>query len=139
VFPLDAALLVELEVVFRLLLAVALGAVVGYERQRADKPANLRDYLLVSLGSATFTVVSIHGFPGGDAGRVAAQIVTGIGFLGAGVIIRQQGTIVGVTTAAGIWVCAGIGMACATGLYTIAVATTLVAFLALRLRHHEDL
>src|SRR6266540_84841 len=99
-------LLLQGEIVVRLLLAAALGAAVGYERQRSEKPARLRDYLLVALGSSAFTLVSIYGFPGGDPGRIAAQIVTGIGFLGAGVIIRQQEQIVGVTTAAGIWVCA---------------------------------
>ena len=68
--------------VLRLLLATGLGAVVGFERQRSDKPARLRDYLLVALGSAAFTLVSIYGFPSGDPARIAAQIVTGIGFLG---------------------------------------------------------
>jgi putative Mg2+ transporter-C (MgtC) family protein len=131
----DIDVRLQLEILARLLAAGLLGAVVGWERQRADKPARLRDYLLVALGSAAFTVVSIYGFPRGDAGRVAAQIVTGIGFLGAGVIIRQQqGGIVGVTTAAGIWVCAAIGMATAAGLYVVAVGTTIIAFLALRLR-----
>lgn len=134
----EAAALAQAEILARLLLAAVLGAVVGYERQRADKPASLRDYLLVSLGSATFTTVSIHGFYPGDAGRVAAQIVTGIGFLGAGVIIREQGHIVRVTTAAGIWVCAGIGMAAAAGLYAVALLTTAIGFIALRLRLFGD-
>ena len=125
---------IQTEALLRLLLAAVLGAAVGYERQQADKPARLRDYLLVTLGSAAFTLVGLYGFVDGDTGRVAAQIVTGIGFLGAGVIIREQGHIVGVTTAAGIWVCAAIGMASAAGLYLVAVATTVVAFLALRLR-----
>lgn len=124
----------ELEALFRLLLAAALGAVVGFERQRAEKPARLRDYLLVSMGACAFTLVSIFGFPEGDPARVAAQIVTGIGFLGAGVIIRQQGTIVGVTTAAGIWVCAAIGMAAGAGMYLVALVCTVIAFVALQLR-----
>jgi putative Mg2+ transporter-C (MgtC) family protein len=124
----------ELELLARLLLAAALGAGVGWERQRSQKPASLRDYLLVSLGSAAFTIVSAYGFSHSDPTRIAAQIVTGIGFLGAGVIIRQEAQVVGVTTAAGIWVCAGIGMAAGAGMYLIALVVTLIAFAALRFR-----
>ncbi len=126
--------LLQLELVARLLIAAALGAAIGAERQQAEKPARLRDYLLVALGAATFTLVSTYGFPGGDTGRVAAQVVSGIGFLGAGVIIRQEGTVIGVTTAAGIWVSAAIGMAVGAGLYVVAVAATVVSVIALRLR-----
>ncbi len=125
---------IQAELLARLLLAMLLGGVVGYERQRADKPARMRDHMLVALGAAVFTVVSIYGFTGTDPSRVAAQVVTGIGFLGAGVILRQELTIVGVTTAASIWVSAGIGLAAGTGLYLIAVIATLLAFVALRLR-----
>jgi len=128
------SLRIQAELLARLLVAGILGGIVGYERQRADKPARTRDHMLVSLGAAAFTVVSINGFGGGDPSRVAAQIVSGIGFLGAGVILRQELTIVGVTTAASIWVSAAIGMAAGTGLYLIAIFATLLAFIALRLR-----
>jgi putative Mg2+ transporter-C (MgtC) family protein len=98
------------------LVAVACGGIVGGERQRREKPAGLRTMMLVCLGSALFTMVG-YAFTGanGDSGRVAAQIVTGIGFLGAGVILHGRGTISGTTTAATIWVTAAIGMLTATG------------------------
>ncbi len=137
---LDAeSLRIQAELLIRLLVAGLLGGIVGYERQRAEKPARTRDHMLVALGAAVFTVVSIYGFSGTDPSRVAAQVVSGIGFLGAGVIMRQEMTIVGVTTAASIWVSAAIGLAAGTGLYLIAVVATLLAFVALRLRTiYED-
>ncbi len=123
----------ELEMVLRILLAVALGAVIGFQRGKAEKPAGLRDLILICSGSALFTVVSIYGFAA-DPSRVAAGIVTGIGFLGAGAIIRRgEGVIKGLTTAATIWVVAGIGLAAGAGLYLIATVTTLVILLVLLL------
>ncbi len=125
---------VELEMVLRILLAVALGAVIGFQRGKAEKPAGLRDLVLICSGSALFTVVSIYGFGIADPSRVAAGIVTGIGFLGAGAIIRRgEGVVRGLTTAATIWVVAGIGLAAGTGLYLIATVTTLVILLVLLL------
>lgn len=126
------------EMLARLLVASALGAVVGFERQARDKPAQTRDHLLVALGASVFTVASVFGFGPGDPGRVAAQIVTGIGFLGAGVIIRQGATIVGVTTAASIWVAAAIGLAVGAGLYVVGIVATLLSVLALRLRVRQE-
>jgi putative Mg2+ transporter-C (MgtC) family protein len=123
----------ELEMVLRILLAVALGAVIGFQRGKAEKPAGLRDLILICSGSALFTVVSIYGFAA-DPSRVAAGIVTGIGFLGAGAIIRRgEGVIKGLTTATTIWVVAGIGLAAGAGLYLIAAVTTLVILLVLLL------
>ncbi len=123
----------ELEMVLRILLAVALGAVIGFQRGKAEKPAGLRDIILICSGSALFTVVSIYGFAA-DPSRVAAGIVTGIGFLGAGAIIRRgEGVIKGLTTATTIWVVAGIGLAAGAGLYLIAAVTTLVILLVLLL------
>ena len=122
----------EIEAVLRLLLATFLGAVIGFQRERAHKPAGLRTHILISLGSALFTIVSIMGFTGTvDPARVAAGVVTGVGFLGAGVIFRgMRGDIpiVGLTTAASIWVAAAIGIAAGAGMYLIA---TIVAFLTL--------
>src|SRR3954465_11640846 len=93
------------------LVAVACGGLVGAERERREKPAGLRTLVLVCLGSASFTMVSfVFTPPSGDAGRGAAQIVTGIGFLGAGAILHGPGFVSGLTTAAGIWVTAAIGM-----------------------------
>ena len=118
----------------RLLLAAALGMAIGIERTYRAKTAGVRTHFLVALGSALFMVVSRYGFGGvGDPGRVAAQIVSGIGFLGAGTIIMQKHVIHGLTTAAGMWVAAGIGMASAAGLYTIAVVATLLALAGLEL------
>jgi len=122
----------EIEAVLRLLLAAFLGAIIGFQREWVHKPAGLRTHILISLGSALFTVVSIMGFTGTvDPARVAAGVVTGVGFLGAGVIFRgMRGDIpvVGLTTAASIWVSAAIGIAAGAGMYLIA---TVVAVLTL--------
>lgn len=112
----------EIEIAVRLVLAGVFGAAVGYERRSADKPAGLRTLSLVALGSALFTIISIFGFETADQSRVAAQIVTGVGFLGAGTILRSGVTVSGLTTAATIWAVAAIGMAVGSGMY-IASAT----------------
>jgi putative Mg2+ transporter-C (MgtC) family protein len=124
----------EVEMVLRLLLAVVLGGIVGWERQMARKPAGLRTHLLVCIGAALFTLASIYGFEGGDPARVAAGIVAGIGFLGAGTIIRSgEGILVGLTTASSIWAVAAIGMVAGTGLYILAAVGTVVMLIALRI------
>ncbi len=129
------------EVLLRLALAAVLGGVLGLERELREREAGLRTHLLVSVGSALFTIVSAYGFReflvSGDAviradpTRIAAQIVTGIGFLGAGAIIRQGLSIRGLTTAATLWVVAAIGLAAGAGYYSAAVITTAVALVAL--------
>lgn len=111
----------------RLLLAAACSGLIGYERESARKAAGLRTHTLVGVGSAVFTIVSIVGFPGSDSSRVAAQIVTGVGFLGAGAIFREGTYVTGLTTAAGLWVVAAIGMAAGSGSYWVAVIGTAVA------------
>jgi putative Mg2+ transporter-C (MgtC) family protein len=126
----------ELALVARLLLAAVLGAVIGVERELHDHPAGLRTHLLVALGSALFTILSIVGFPSTigiatDPSRVAAQIVTGIGFLGAGAILKYGPTVRGLTTAASLWAAAGIGMAAGAGQPLLAVATTIIVVLSL--------
>ncbi len=119
-------------IVGRLALAAALGMVIGIERTYRAKTAGIRTHFLVALGSALFMIVSRYGFEGtGDPGRVAAQIVSGIGFLGAGTIIMQKHVVHGLTTAAGMWVAAGIGMASAAGLYSVAVISTVLALIGL--------
>ncbi len=119
-------------IVGRLALAAALGMVIGVERTYRAKTAGIRTHFLVALGSALFMIVSRYGFAGaGDPGRVAAQIVSGIGFLGAGTIIMQKHVVHGLTTAAGMWVAAGIGMASAAGLYSVAVISTVLALIGL--------
>jgi putative Mg2+ transporter-C (MgtC) family protein len=123
-----------LDIILRLLLATALGAGIGYQRERANKPAGLRTHILISLGAALFTVISIFGFGSGvDPSRVAAGVVTGIGFIGAGVILRgvRGEHVVGLTTAASIWAVAAIGMAAGVGMYLIATIVAAIAVLVL--------
>ncbi len=125
----------------RLLLAGVLGALIGLERELRAKEAGLRTHFLVALGSALIMLVSQWGFGSAtgaagttaDRARVAAQIVSGIGFIGAGAIMVQRHYVLGLTTAAGLWVVAGIGMATACGLYAIATAGTIFALIGLEL------
>ena len=120
------------EMVLRLMLAGVLGGLIGAEREWRGKVAGTRTHLLVALGAALMLLVSRHGFGGqGDPSRVAAQIVSGIGFIGAGAIMVDRHSVHGLTTAAGIWVAAGIGMASAAGLYLLAVVTTVLSLLGL--------
>jgi putative Mg2+ transporter-C (MgtC) family protein len=123
----------DLELIERLLLAAALGCVLGLEREWRQKNAGLKTNTLIATGSALFTLMSIDlsASAGGDATRVASQIVTGIGFLGAGAIIRTQDGIRGLTTAAMIWVNAAIGVAVGGGEYRLAVIATGVTLLVL--------
>ena len=118
------------EATLRVLLAVGLGAGIGYQRERAGKAAGLRTLVLVATGAALFTVVSIFGFAvqGVDISRVAAGVVVGVGFLGAGVILRGQHEeeVAGLTTAATIWVTAGVGLAAGAGMYLVAVIVAVI-------------
>jgi len=123
-----------LDIILRLLLATALGAGIGYQRERANKPAGLRTHALICLGSALFTVVSIFGFTDGvDTSRVAAAVVTGIGFIGAGVIFRgmRGDRVMGLTTAASVWVAAAIGLAAGVGMYLVASIMAVLTMLVL--------
>ncbi len=123
----------ELGPAARLVVAAILGALVGLEREIHEHPAGMRTHLLVSLGSAAFTVLSIEAFgaPGGDPGRIAAQIVSGIGFLGAGAILKEGATIRGLTTAASLWAVAAVGMAAGAGAWMVAGAVAVVAIVSL--------
>lgn len=117
----------------RLLAAMAMGGLIGLERELRAKDAGLRTHFLVALGSALFTLVSQYGFGADlkDSSRVAAQVVSGIGFLGAGTIIFQKNVVHGLTTAAGLWVTAAIGLSCGTGMFAVAGATTVLVLLGL--------
>lgn len=120
-----------LEISLRLFVALLLGGVIGIEREYRSKEAGFRTHFLVALSSALFCVVSQYGFGFDlkDSSRVAAQVVSGIGFLGAGTIIFQKNVVRGLTTAAGLWVTAAIGLACGTGMYLVAaIATAMVLF-----------
>jgi putative Mg2+ transporter-C (MgtC) family protein len=128
---------IEVEMVLRLLLATALGAIIGYQRERAGKSAGLRTHILICAGAALFTVASLYGFGAvADPARVAAGIVAGIGFLGAGAIIRrEEGVVAGLTTAATIWAVAAIGLAAGAGLYLVSAVTTAIVLIVLFLPH----
>ena len=128
---------IELEMVLRLIMATALGAIIGYQRERAAKPAGLRTHVLICVGAALFTIASLYGFGGAaDPARVAAGIVAGIGFLGAGAIIRrEEGFVAGLTTAATIWAVAAIGLAAGAGLYLVSAVTTALILIVLFLPH----
>lgn len=127
---------IEPEVILRLILAAILGGLIGLEREVHGRPAGFRTHLLVSLGACVFTVTSVsfymlYGETGVDPSRVAAQVVTGIGFLGAGAIIREKASVHGLTTAACLWVASSIGVACGIGLYTVSAVVTMVAIVSL--------
>lgn len=118
--------------VFGIVLAVVLGAAIGIEREFSGKPAGLRTNILICLGAAIFTIISKRMASDNEAlTRIAAQIVTGVGFLGAGAIIQDRGGVHGLTTAATIWFMACLGMACGAGLYELAVISTLLAIFIL--------
>ena len=121
-------LLEELKQLVHILVAVVLGFAIGYERKLRFKEAGIRTHTIVCAGAALMMVVSKHGFGGeeADASRVAAQIVAGIGFLGAGMIVYRKHEVHGLTTAAGVWATAGIGMAAGAGLYIIAAGATAI-------------
>lgn len=126
----------KLELIFaaRMVLAALLGAVIGWDRERQGSDAGLRTCIAISIGACAFCLVSLH-VAGGDPTRIAAQVVTGIGFLCAGVILQVKGRVSGLTTAATLWATASIGMASAFGMYILAVITTTLVFGVLVLQH----
>jgi putative Mg2+ transporter-C (MgtC) family protein len=126
----------ETEMISRLLLAMVFGGAIGYVRELTKKAAGLRTHTLVCLGSAIFTLVSIYmvkGVPGADPSRIAASVVTGIGFIGAGTIFQTGASVRGLTTAASIWVCAAIGLAVGAGLYELATFATILSLIVIQL------
>lgn len=138
--------IINLEYFVRLLFAVIFGFCIGLERELTNKYAGLRTHILVCVGACVFTLISIYGFPTyapgdnlivdnatgiRDTSRVAAQIVTGIGFIGAGTVLRNGPIVLGLTTAATLWIAASIGMACGAGMFDIAFAGTCLAILTL--------
>lgn len=124
----------DYDIFIRIVLSIILGSIIGLEREITNKSAGLRTQIMVCLGSCLFTILSIYGFstavslyPMGDPSRVAAQIITGIGFIGAGTVLRQGITVTGLTTASTLWIVAAIGMACGCGKIDIAVVSTIFA------------
>ena len=129
---------IDWNLILRLVYGGLMGGLIGLEREIRAKEAGLRTHFIVALGSALFMIISMVAFEGTDkfdASRVAAQVVSGIGFIGAGVIIFQKNVVRGVTTAAGLWVAAAIGLACGAGMFTIALAATLLTVLCLEAMH----
>lgn len=124
----------ELILFGKLLLSFLFGSIIGWERERSGHEAGIRTFGLIALGSCAFGIISMS-VPHGDMGRIAAQIVSGIGFIGAGSIFRQDGLIKGLTTAATLWCTAAVGLATAFDLYLISVFTTLIILLFLSLAH----
>src|SRR5262245_15162753 len=120
-------------IALKLVLAVILGGIIGIEREIRDKPAGLRTNIMICIGSTLFMSIStkVAQMLGGDPTRIAAQIITGIGFLGAGAVLHSHGYVLGLTTAATIWVVAGVGMALGAGMYTVAIFATVMTLLTL--------
>jgi putative Mg2+ transporter-C (MgtC) family protein len=127
----------ELDLIVKVVIAAVFGLMIGIERKGGHSGAGMRTFSLIALGSALFTVIGVHAFSGTtDQSRIPAQIVTGMGFIGAGVIWRQRmEAIHGITTAAAIWVAAAIGIAVGVGLYPLAFAVTLMTMLILARGH----
>lgn len=127
---------IEWNFILRLFVAGLLGGAIGFEREFRAKEAGVRTHFIVALGSALFMIISQFAFTGQfDHARVAAQVVSGIGFIGAGVIIFQKNVVRGVTTAAGLWVAAAIGLASGAGMYSVAIAAMLLTIICLETMH----
>jgi len=124
------SLYVQAEVIVQLLIAAFLATLIGWDRENRGQPAGLRTHILVAVGSCLFTALSQHAF-NGDTGRVAAQVVVGIGFLGAGTIIQRKGQANHLTTAASIWATAAVGMSVGTGAWFLALGATLIIWAVL--------
>ncbi len=130
--------------IFKLMLSLVLGSIVGFERKRKGQSAGLRTFALIAMGATLAMLLSIYvpqeylGLKNGDPGRIAAQVISGIGFLGAGAIIQMKGSVKGLTTAAGIWMVATLGMAVGVGMYLVSiVATLLILFILVQLERIE--
>ena len=135
--------LIQLDYLLRLFIAAVCGMAIGYERKNRMKEAGIRTHFIVAIGAALIMIISKYGFQDQigwpnmslDPSRIAAQVVTGVGFLGAGVIFMQKQTIVGLTTAAGVWVTAAIGLSIGSGLYFVGIAATVITILGQILLH----
>ena len=127
---------IDTEILIRLLLAALAGGIVGFERKKVHKPAGIRTLMLVCVGSALFIIITLKTVPG-EVARIMAGIATGIGFLGAGTIFRDQSQVRGLTTAASIWAVAAIGITAGLGYYSIMIAVTIIIVLILELNRIE--
>ncbi|MBC6935101.1 MAG: MgtC/SapB family protein [Chloroflexi bacterium] len=121
----------QAEAVFYLLVAAVLSMLIGLDRERHYQPAGLRTHMLVGLGACLFTMLSVWAFPEGDPARIAAQIVSGIGFIGAGTILQRKGSVHHLTTAASIWATAAVGMAVGAGAWFLALGASVIIWIIL--------
>ncbi len=124
----------NIDIISRLLLAALLGGVIGYVRERYGKAAGLRTHIMVCFGSTLFTLTSIYmaaQWPNVDPSRIASMVVSGIGFIGAGAILREGGSVRGLTTASSVWAVSAIGLSVGIGMYSAAITATLIAVIVL--------
>ncbi|MCH8004366.1 MAG: MgtC/SapB family protein [Nanoarchaeota archaeon] len=126
-------MIIDPEIFLRIFIAAVVGGIVGYERKIANKPAGIRTLMLISVGSALFTIVSVTVFSNFDPSKIVAGIVTGIGFLGAGTIFRSKDTVTGLTTAASMWAVAALGLIAGLGEYVLMTASTILIIMILQL------
>lgn len=124
---------IPLESIIKIILAFGLSAIVGLEREVSLKPAGIRTHSLVGLGSSLLTILSIEAFPGSDPARIAAAVTVGVGFIGAGTILKTEEKIIGLTTAATLWITASIGVTVGAGFYVLAIVATALTYLSLKL------
>lgn len=125
------SLFMQAEAVLLVIFAGFLSMIIGMDRERHDNPAGLRTHMLVGIGSCLFTILSSYGFGNSDASRVAAAVVQGIGFIGAGTVMVRQGTVKGLTTAASVWTTSAIGMTVGVGAWLLALGVTLLVWFIL--------
>ena len=123
----------QFEASLLLILATVLSMMIGMDRERRDVPAGLRTHMLVGMGACVFTMLSVHAFPDSESARVAAQVVSGIGFIGAGTILQHKRNVHHLTTAASIWATAAVGMAVGVGAWFLAIASTLIIWVVLNI------
>ncbi|MDZ4071058.1 MAG: MgtC/SapB family protein [Sediminibacterium sp.] len=126
----------EIMLVPRLIVATGLGAFIGFERQRRGNTAGIRTHAMVALASCLFGLISVHLFSPADT-RIISNIVTGVGFLGAGMIIKEENKVLGLTTAASVWSIAAVGLAVSLDMYIIAISATLLMYLVLKLKYFK--
>lgn len=136
------ALEVQFQIALEVMLAMLLAGLIGMDRERKHRDAGLRTHMLIGMGACLFTGLSLNAFPGSDPARVASQILPGLGFLGAGTILKYGNTVQGLTTAASIWATAAIGMAVGVGAWFLAVSATVLIWFVLvivkRIKQHVD-
>lgn len=129
----------ETQMIIKVFLAALLGSVLGYERERHERPAGLRTHMLVSMGATIFSLISIYALPSNaDPGRMAAYVIVGIGFIGAGTVIQLKDKVMGLTTASSLWLAAAIGITVATEYYFLAIASTIMGIIILSLKGAEQ-